>query len=457
MDTIAAIATARQPSAIGIVRLSGEGTLEVLSKLFRAESGQGAEGLRPRKLTYGAILDPEGAVLDYGLAVLFPEGHSYTGELSAELHCHGSPVVLESVLRAAFHAGARQAQPGEYTRRAFLNGKMDLTQAEAVIDLIDAETEEMARNAISQLSGSLLRRVDGVYASLLELSSHCYAAVDYPEEDLAPPDREEFRWVLEEARGELQALLDTAARGRILKSGVLTAIIGAPNAGKSSLLNFLLGYPRAIVTDVAGTTRDTIEEKVLVGGVLLRLVDTAGLRESRDLIESLGVERSREALERSDLVLVLSERGQAPGEETLTALRLAQKSGKPWILLESKCDLWDHSVSLPLSGQNPPRGRIPFSSVSGAGLETLEHTLQSLFPSLPPSQGAVLTNARQTGAVERALQSVDSALEALEAGLPEDILLTEIEQGMNAVGELTGRTAREDIVTQIFARFCVGK
>ena len=450
MDTIAAIATPLARSAFGIVRLSGPDTLRIMDALFTPVNGKRFSESRPRSMVYGSVRGADGRVIDHPLAVWFKPGRSYTGDTDAEIHCHGSPVVLNEVLAAAFAGGARQALPGEFAKRAFLNGKLDLTEAEAIVDLVDAETAEAARNAASQVDGSLRRLVESAYDALLDIESRFYAVVDYPDEDIADASPEETERTLKAVESSLSGLLATYSRGRIVKSGVATAIIGAPNAGKSSLLNALVGYDRAIVTDIAGTTRDTVEEKAVVGGVLLRLIDTAGLRETGDEVERLGVERSRAAAERAELILALTD-GSAAAEDD-EALSLAWKSGKPWILVETKLDLKrgekrEYKVSAPV---------VRLSNVTLEGFDALEAAISTLFPA-PPQDSTLLTNARQADAATRALDAVRSALEALRGGVTPDAVLTEVEAAANALGELTGRTAREDMVERIFERFCVGK
>ena len=462
METIAAIATAQSPSAIGIVRLSGEETRRVLAALFTPASGMAVEALPYRRMAYGDIRSADGTLLDRGMAVCFSAAHSYTGEESAELHCHGSPVVLSEVLQAAFAAGARQARPGEFTQRASLNGKLDLTEVEAVIDLIDAETAESARNAAAQLSGALRRPIESVYDKLLDVSSRFYAVVDYPDEDIEDLSREETERTLLCCEETLSDLLGTFARGKVLKNGVATAIIGAPNAGKSSLLNALVGFDRAIVTDIAGTTRDTVEEKATVGGVLLRLIDTAGLHETDDLVEQLGVERSKKAVEDADLILALLDgstglpASEARAAEMLAPLELAAKSGKPWLLLLTKSDLGGGTGVAPDEDWRTPEAIISLSSVTHEGFETLEAAIRTLYPA-PKGDTSLVTNARQADAIRRALDSVRAAKDALQSGMTPDVVLTEVEQAENALGELTGHTAREDMVARIFERFCVGK
>ena len=460
MDTIAAIAAGGgAPSAIGVVRISGPDCFAACGRVFR--SARPFEELEARRMVLGEFLDREGRVLDRGLAVRFPGPRSYTGEDSAEFHCHGSPVVLREVLAALFAAGARQAGPGEFTKRAFLNGRLDLTQAEAVIDLIDAETAAAARNAAAQLDGGLRRALEPIQEALLEVTSRFYAVVDYPDEDIQDVQPEEIAAALREASGALKALLATCRRGRVLKKGVRTAIVGLPNAGKSSLLNALAGYERAIVTDVPGTTRDTVEEAVLCGGVLLRLVDTAGLRETEDEVERLGVERSRRAMETAELILLVEDSADEEALPEKTALEEAvSQTGKPWIYVASKRD---RSGIRSASLGGPDGGRIPAASVSlsaltGEGLEDLENAVAALFPAGEQGEaGSLLTDQRQEDAARRALEALDRALEALESGLTPDAVLTDAEEALDAVGELTGRTAKEEIVSRIFSRFCVGK
>ena len=461
-DKIAAIATGHARTGIGVLRLSGDGCIEAAEQVFRLNSGRPLSSLSDRKLALGTLFDAQGRPIDHCMAFISRAPHSYTGEDTAEIQCHGSPAALTAGLEALFAAGFRQARPGEFTQRAFLNGKLDLTEAEAVIDLIDAETAESARNAAAQLSGALRRPIESVYDKLLDVSSRFYAVVDYPDEDIEDLSREETERTLLCCEETLSDLLGTFARGKVLKNGVATAIIGAPNAGKSSLLNALVGFDRAIVTDIAGTTRDTVEEKATVGGVLLRLIDTAGLHETDDLVEQLGVERSKKAVEDADLILALLDgstglpASEARAAEMLAPLELAAKSGKPWLLLLTKSDLGGGAGIVPDKDWRTPEAIISLSSVTHEGFEALEAAIRTLYPA-PKGDTSLVTNARQADAIRRALDSVRAAKDALQSGMTPDVVLTEVEQAENALGELTGRTAREDMVARIFERFCVGK
>ena len=460
MDVIAAIAAGgNAPCAVGVVRVSGEDCFGLCGRVFRAR--RSFEMLEPRKMVLGEMLDAQGRVIDQGLAVRFPAPHSYTGEDSAEFHCHGSPVVLREVLAALFAAGVRQAGPGEFTRRAFLNGRLDLTQAEAVADLIDAETAAAARNAAAQLDGGLRRRLEPVQNALLDIASRFYAVVDYPDEDIEDVNPAQIAEALREAETRLTVLLDTCRRGQVLKRGVRTAIVGLPNAGKSSLLNALAGYERAIVTDVPGTTRDTVEESVVCGGVLLRLTDTAGIRETDDVVEQKGVERSRRAMENADLILLVEDGvNEDAFLEEDDLLEAVSQTGTPWIYIKSKRDLsgWLKISLSSLDGRIAPAASVSLSAATGEGMDELEQAIVNLFPAGDPGEaGSLLTSQRQEEAAGRALEAVRRALEALESGFTPDAVLTDAEEALDAIGELTGRTAKDEIVSRIFSRFCVGK
>ena len=463
-DTIAAIATPQLPSAIGILRLSGPATRRILDVVFSPAHGGPVSGQAPRRMVLGDLHDRQGRIIDIALAVLFPGPHSYTGEDCAEIHCHGSPVVLNEGLDALFAQGARQAKGGEFTQRAFLNGRMDLIQAEAVADLIDAESPAAAHNAVGQLEGRLSRGVGEIYDGLMEVVSRFYAVVDYPDEDIDPLTQGQLAQTLARSETALEALLATFRRGQLLRQGVPAVILGKPNAGKSSLLNALLGYERAIVTDIPGTTRDTVEESVLCGGVLLRLIDTAGIRATEDPVEQLGVERSRRAIASAELVLAVVDGAVPEDSEEGSLLADVARCGVPWLLVFTKRDmaggLRTAGAVFP-AGEGPlapPAAVVSLSSVTGEGLEDLGNAVAALFPAGDPGEaGSLLTDRRQEDAARRALDAVRRALEALETGMTPDAVLTDAEEALDALGELTGRTAKEEIVSRIFSRFCVGK
>ena len=445
-EPIAAIATPPVPSAIGIVRVSGEGAIEAASAVFRAASGRPLAACESRRLVYGTLLGPDGAPIDQVLATVSRAPHSYTGEDTAELQCHGSPAVLAMALESLFAQGVRQAGPGEFTKRAFLNGKLDL---------IEAETPAAVRQAAGQLSGALSRRVAALYDGLVDLMAHFHAVLDYPDEDIDPFRADTIRAGLDTARTGLEALLRTYDRGRYIAGGVPCVLIGRPNAGKSSLLNALVGYDRAIVTDVPGTTRDTVEARCRVGGVVLRLIDTAGLRETDDAVERIGVERSRAALEEAALALLVLDGSASLTPEDEAAMAQAARAPRV-ICLINKSDR-------PLAfAPEELRSRFPHlcvvSAATGAGLDALGETVAALFPAGgAESAGELLTNARQADAARRALEAVTRASESLEAGITPDALLTDAEEALAALGELTGASVREDVTARIFERFCVGK
>ena len=483
-DLIAAVATPPGTGGVGILRLSGPGAAQAAARVFRPKGTRALPDAPDRQLLYGTLLDQAGQALDTGLAFVSRAPHSYTGEETAELQCHGSPMVLSLVLDALFAAGARQARAGEFTQRAFLNGKLDLTQAEAVIDLIEAETPAAARQAAGQLTGALSRRIDAIYSGLTDVMAHFCAVLDYPDEDLDPFQTQQLQEALqaqEEAltallrtsrRGRLLSqgltcvlldrLLETCRRGQVLKHGVRAVILGRPNVGKSSLLNALAGYERAIVTPIPGTTRDTVEATVTLEGYLFRLVDTAGLRDSDDPIEQLGVARSRQALDQADLILLVCDGTQEMGEEDTALLDQALDQADT-LLVMNKSDLPGYGCPMFRAEDTAHTlSVVGLSAKTGLGLEFLEEELVRRAQALLPQAGQraselLLTNQRQTDAVRRAAESVARAGQALEQGVTPDALLTDVEQAMAALGELTGRTVREDITSRIFQRFCVGK
>ena len=450
-DVIAAVSTGRQVCAIGIIRLSGDGCIAVAERVFTPLNKPLHEAAN-RKLVMGSLHDARGRVIDQCMAVCSRQPHSYTGEDTVEFHCHGSPAVLAAGLEALYHAGARPAGRGEFTKRAFLNGKMDLTQAEAVIDLIEADTADAAANAAGQVGGVLQKKLAPIYEELVNLCSHFHAVLDYPDEDIEDFGLQNYTATLRAAAKELYALLQTYGQGRILRQGVAAAIVGRPNVGKSSLLNRLAGFDRAIVTDIPGTTRDTVEESVMVGSTRLRLIDTAGIRQTADTVEAMGVERSKKALEEADLAIFLCDGSQPLTQEDRDIIALCMEAPNA-IALINKSDL----------GKTVQPGELPFMTIlpvsikEGTGLELLPEVLEEMFGGGMPCDGSILTNARQYDACRRAYEAMLESLKGLKLGQTPDAVLTDVEAAMEAMGEVTGATVREDITARIFERFCVGK
>ena len=456
-DTIAAISTPPGPGAIGILRLSGPRAVEVAQASFRPLNKTPLSQHRPHELVYGDLLDRDGQPIDRVLCTFSRGPVSYTGEDTAEFQCHGSPMVLSLGLEALFSRGARQARAGEFTRRAFLNGKLDLAQAEAVGDLLEARSREGARHAAGQLTGALSRRIAGVYSALVDIMAHFHAVLDYPDEDIDPFRMEELSGQLSRQETALRALAGSYRRGQYIRDGVPCAIVGRPNAGKSSLLNALVGFDRAIVTNIPGTTRDTVEERAELGGVTLRLIDTAGLRDSDDPIEQLGVERSRAAMEEAALVLLVVDGTEKATREDADLARAIAGTGKPWVLVRSKGDLaGENGDDLAALAEGAPL--VSLSARTGEGLDDLGRTVEERFPKgTEDKAGELITNARQAEAAGRALDCVVRAGQALTDGVTPDALLTDVEEALEALGELTGQSVREDVTDRIFSKFCVGK
>ena len=451
-NVIAAVSTGNVVSAIGIIRLTGDECADIAGKVFTLNNNKPLSQAPERKLVLGHLHDKAGRVIDSCCAIFSRGPRSYTGEDTVEFHCHGSPAVLAAGLEALYCAGALPAKRGEFTKRAFLNGKLDLTQAEAVIDLIEADSAEAAANAAGQVEGVLQKKLAPIYSELTDLCSHFHAVLDYPDEDIEDFGLGNYYDSLRTNAKTLYNLLQTYGQGRIMKSGVAAAIVGKPNVGKSSLLNALAGYDRVIVTDIPGTTRDTVEEVVKVGGVKLRLIDTAGIRETEDTVEAIGVERSRKAVENADMVIFVCDGSKPLTEEDEAIIDLCCDRENA-VALINKRDL----------GQVVEPGDLPFMNVveicaeSGEGLDQFADVVDMLFESDTPCDGSILTNARQADAIRRAYESMLSALQGLKLGLTPDAVLIDVETAMEAMGEVTGATVREDITARIFERFCVGK
>jgi len=453
-EPIAAISTPYGRGGIAVIRMSGEGVLPLADAIFKPSSGKLLSKLAGGKTTYGAILH-DGSPIDDGIAAVFRAPHSFTGEDTVEISCHGGILLTERVLEAALLAGCRMAEAGEFTKRAFLNGKISLSQAEAVIGLIDAASEEQLKLSSAASRGVLHDKVSALADELTELIASVYAYIDYPDEDLTDMTVDVLITRALHLRDELSDLSQSYRTGRAVNEGIPTVIAGKPNTGKSSILNRLLGRERAIVTEIAGTTRDTVEETATVGRVTLRLCDTAGLRETEDAVEKIGVEKSREKLREAGLVLAVFDGSKPLDEEDHAFInRLKALKGCEILPILNKSDLSGADITLPFT-----EAPLAVSAITGEGFDALTNRISALYVSekLDYNATPILSSARQYTAARKAEEHLASACEALSQGFTQDVAGMDLELALAALHELDGRGVTEEITDRIFSRFCVGK
>jgi tRNA modification GTPase len=466
-DTICAISTPPGFGGIGIVRISGTAAVGILDKIFEPKCGEVVENLQSNRLYYGNVVNPDtGEKVDEALAVLMRGPKTYTREDVAEINCHGGPAAVKKTLELAVRGGARLAVPGEFTKRAFLNGRIDLTQAEAVMDIISASTELSLKAAVKQLSGGLKGKIDDVRASLAELLALTELSIDFPEEEVDYVPAEGLKDSGAVVREKLGALLLTYDEGRVLREGLKLAIAGAPNVGKSSLLNLLTKSDRAIVTEIPGTTRDTVEELINLGGVPVRVIDTAGIRESQCPVEREGIKRSKAAMEEADLVLLVLDGSREIEEQDKTPLSFAEKkvdkeneTKNRVMVVINKADL-PQKINLKVFGATffQKGSEVRLSAKTGEGLETLTSRIRELIlgPGLERAPEAAI-NLRHKQALMTADAALIRFLDGCDKNLSPEFLALELREALDAVGEVVGRTAPEDVLNLIFSKFCIGK
>ena len=455
-DTIAATATAMGSAGIGIIRISGPEAFAVLEKVFRPKNEKKVMSEQPGyTVHYGMAVDGD-QVLDEVLVMLMRGPHSYTAEDTAEIDCHGGRLVMQKILEAVLKHGARAAEPGEFTKRAFLNGRMDLSQAEAVMDLIQSKNEMALKSSLAQLKGTVRQEIEKLRAQILYEMAFVEAALDDPEHISLDGYSDELLTKVRKIAAEVEKLLKSSESGRMLKEGIKTVILGKPNAGKSSLLNVLLGEERAIVTEIAGTTRDVLEEQLQLGEVSLQLLDTAGIRSTEDVVEQIGVERARKQAEDADLILYVADSSRALDESDREILKLLED--KKALVLLNKSDL-EPVITPETMREKTEHSVLVISAKEGEGIQELEEKIRSLFfrGEVDFNDEVLITNLRQKQALADAANSLTMVIESIENGMPEDFFTIDLKDAYTSLGFIIGEEIGDDLAIEIFGKFCMGK
>ncbi len=456
MSTIVSISTAPGIGGIGIIRMSGEKSFEILDKIFKPKTSQKIEDIKGYTIKYGHIVE-NNEIIDEVLVSYFKAPRSYTTENMCEINSHGGNVVVKKILEICLKNGAELAEPGEFTKRAFLNGRIDLAQAESVIDVINAKSDKEAKSGIKQLEGYLSKEIKGIKQEILDVLVNIEVTIDYPEYDTPEVQEKEIAQMLESVGKKLKKLEKSFDNGKIIKDGIKTAIIGKPNAGKSSLLNAILKEDRAIVTDIAGTTRDTIEEFVTINGIPLNLVDTAGIREASDEVEKIGVEKSIKQANDADLIIAIFDSSKDLEEEDIEILNLIK--GKKSIILLNKSDLNSKINENDDRFTSITENILRISALNKYGIDELYEKIAKLFNlnEINLDNEILITNIRHKNIISKSLENVNKAKEALEINMPIDIITIYIKEILEDLGEITGEVVTEDIINEIFSKFCLGK
>lgn len=456
-DTIAAISTAVGEAGIGIVRLSGKDAIDIGNKIFQGSKDKKLIDVDNRKLAYGHIVDDKNKQIDEVLIAYMKEPYTYTRENMVEIYCHGGIISVKKVLELLLNSGARLAEPGEFTKRAFLNGRLDLSQAEAVIDVIKSKTDKSFQVSFDQLGGRLSNQIKEIRDILLSMIAHVEVSIDFPEEDVEEITFEELEKDAEDVKDRVEKLLSTADRGKVLREGINTVILGKPNVGKSSLLNAILREKRAIVTDIPGTTRDIIEEYVNIDGIPLKVIDTAGIRDTDDAVEKIGVDMAKDKIEDADLIIAIFDSSRELTDEDYQIIDLIK--GKRSLILLNKTDLPSKYTMKFLQGLIEDKEIISTSISKGEGVDLVEGKIKDMFYSgkIQSDSNVIVTNMRHKNQLEKALINIDSALKDIRAQVPLDCIEVDLRDCWENLGEISGDTVGEDILDKIFSEFCIGK